>query len=310
MTDCPVCSLRCEGGTTNRDSYWFDCSNCGRYEISRTTHTCISRLDERQRAVLSHGIWLGHQEDLPFTVTSEHLRAAETRSLPNPGEQLSLLLLFIGDQQEGSPGRQVLLEPSHLRAKVGAQTVEDIQFLDDELRTKLLLGGPSVDQLCGGRLTMEGWLKYEQLKKGQASSRTAFVAMPFGNETVVQIVDEVFRLAVEETGFRLKRVDDEPSAGSIVNRIRVEILTSRFVITDLTDNNNGAYWEAGFAEGLNKPVVYTCLKSFFENPGTHFDICQSQCVLWDPHEPDRAAGDLKAVIRATLPFEAKMEEER
>jgi nucleoside 2-deoxyribosyltransferase len=61
-------------------------------------------------------------------------------------------------------------------------------------------------------------------------------------------------------GFKLTRLDDDPKAGIIDDRLRVEIRTSRFLIADLTHENRGAYWEAGFAEGDGKPVIYTCRK--------------------------------------------------
>jgi nucleoside 2-deoxyribosyltransferase len=61
-----------------------------------------------------------------------------------------------------------------------------------------------------------------------------------------------------------------------------EIRMCRFLIADLTCGNQGAYWEAGYAEGLGKPVIYTCNKSYFDKEGTHFDTNHHQTVLWDP----------------------------
>ena len=34
---------------------------------------------------------------------------------------------------------------------------------------------------------------------------------------------------------------------------------------NLSDDNNGAYWEAGYAEGLGIPVIYICEESKFDN---------------------------------------------
>jgi len=36
----------------------------------------------------------------------------------------------------------------------------------------------------------------------------------------------------------------------MIQRMRLEIRRSRFAVVDLTHGNRGAYWEAGFAEGL------------------------------------------------------------
>jgi nucleoside 2-deoxyribosyltransferase len=83
-----------------------------------------------------------------------------------------------------------------------------------------------------------------------------------------------------------------------------------FLIADLTDHNNGAYWEAGYAEGLGKPVIYTCRKDVFEDKEntTHFDTNHHLTVVWEHDKLDDAVKQLKATIRATLPENAKMED--
>jgi nucleoside 2-deoxyribosyltransferase len=92
----------------------------------------------------------------------------------------------------------------------------------------------------------------------------------------------------------------------IDDRLRVEIRKSRFMICELTNANAGAYWEAGYAEGLGRPVIYSCEKSYFETRRTHFDTNHCHTVLWVESDLDDAAERLKATIRATLPGEAKL----
>jgi len=48
--------------------------------------------------------------------------------------------------------------------------------------------------------------------------------------------------------------------------MRVEIRSAKFLVADLTDENRGAYWEAGFGEGLGKKVYYTCEASNSTRP--------------------------------------------
>jgi hypothetical protein len=90
--------------------------------------------------------------------------------------------------------------------------------------------------------------------------------------------------------------------------MRVAIRRARFTIAELTLANKGAYWEAGFAEGLNRPVIYTCERSYFDNAETkpHFDINHCSTIIWKENELDTAGEELKARIRATLPDEAKI----
>jgi nucleoside 2-deoxyribosyltransferase len=107
----------------------------------------------------------------------------------------------------------------------------------------------------------------------------------------------------KRAGFDLRRLTDRQRAGLIDDRLRVEIRRSRFLLCELTEDNRGAYWEAGFAEGLGRPVIYTCRKDY--HPNVHFDTNHYLTVLWEPGKLDEAATELKAVIRATLPTEAK-----
>jgi nucleoside 2-deoxyribosyltransferase len=93
----------------------------------------------------------------------------------------------------------------------------------------------------------------------------------------------------------------------IDDQIRVRIRASRFVIAELTHENRGVYWEAGFAEGLGRPVIYTCKKS--AELKTHFDTNHHLTVRWEYDRLAEAASSLKATIRATLPTEAKQSDE-
>jgi nucleoside 2-deoxyribosyltransferase len=101
-------------------------------------------------------------------------------------------------------------------------------------------------------------------------------------------------LAVKQTGYDLRTVTQK--AGHIDAIVEDEIRRCRFLIADLSDANPGAYWEAGFAEVLRKPVVYICR----EGIETHFDTDHRQTVRWDLANLGETAQRLKAVIRNTL----------
>ena len=130
--------------------------------------------------------------------------------------------------------------------------------------------------------------------------------MQFGDNDLDNVFEKCFKPAVKLTGFDLQSVIAEPRAGLIDDRIKVDILTARFVVADLTHGNAGAYWEAGFAEGLGKPVIYTCEKSVWDEQKSHFDTNHYHTVIWEKGKLEEVAEKLKATIRATLPGEAKM----
>ena len=258
---------------------------------------------------MSHGIWRRQEGQDLFEVTSFVVEAAKKQPLPTPAERLDNLVLYIGDQIRDTPGEHVKESRQYLRAKIGAMLETDVTYVEQMGTQCGLVENVGAVGHVFDRLTYSGWQHYEELKKGKAAGRTAFMAMPFGNTELDAMFENVFRPAVKETGFNLKRVDDEPVAGVIDNKIRVDIRMCRFLIADLTCCNRGAYWEAGYAEGLGKPVIYTCNTYYFKQEGTHFDTNHCTTVVWDPAAPEAAAKNLKATIRNSLPFEAKMEDE-
>ena len=93
---------------------------------------------------------------------------------------------------------------------------------------------------------------------------------------------------------------DVARAGVIDNIMRAQIRDAAFVIVDLTHDNSGAYWEAGFAEGLGKPVIYICEKSKFEKAQTHFDTNHCTTVQWDNGDRALFEQQLVATLRRSL----------
>ena len=146
-------------------------------------------------------------------------------------------------------------------------------------------------------LNFDGWLEYENIARGKVTGRSAFMAMPFNKPDLDNEWLPELRKAVGGTGFELKRVDDEPKPGLIDVKMRVQITQARFLVVELTHANSGAYWEAGFAEGLGKPVIYTCR----EGHGAHFDVDHSLRVNWNLDNLKPALDRLKATIRNALP---------
>jgi hypothetical protein len=135
---------------------------------------------------------------------------------------------------------------------------------------------------------MAGWTRYEAIKHAQIESRTAFMAMQFGDEELNLAVGNAFKPAVNRAGFELRLLSDGQPAGLIDDQLRVALQTSRFVIADLTHANNGAYWEAGFAECLGCPVIYTCRQKEWDELDergrrkVRFDTNHLVTIIWDP----------------------------
>jgi hypothetical protein len=325
MPNCPVCSTQDakEYNSGKADVLRVDCKRCGEFDLSGTVMAMLpSALNGgvHRRALMSHALRRmgASRVSPPPIITSDMLNSFwPLDKLPTPGKQADDLILFAGDRQL-SPETSSDCAAYFLDAWLGTSLLVPhaphggLHWTLQHLKSDGLLGYSSsssgLDDVLSIRLTMAGWQKYEQLTQVRSESRTAFMAMKFGDDQLDGIVEEVFKPAVKRAGFELKKLTDEQPAGLIDDQIRASILSGRFVIADLTHGSYGAYWEAGFAEGLNLPVIYTCSKTAWDEKSTHFDTNHMLTIIWDPNNLKKAGNELTAAIRATLRTEAQQQD--
>ncbi len=257
----------------------------------------------------------------------------KNNSLPAPAEQANNLILFLGENLS-SPG-DVFKVPGgnevektksicgllgikigkewpdlcFIITSLGEQGIINVNYQSGAGAGIITSGGKQIPESIS--LTFLGWQKYEELKHSAKGSRKAFMAMEFadpnktGKDYFFQndLLGAYLVPAAKQTEYDLANpLLVDPKAGNIHARMEAEIRSSRFVVAEITDGNNGAYWEAGFAKGLGKPVIYMCKKGVTP----HFDVGSDYIIFWDKDKPEDAAAQLKAIIRATLFSEAKM----
>lgn len=324
---CPICESDVKEPTyynsrgTSMHSY--SCPRCGDFDLQYHFSSQLPNIlnkDLRKIAVLSHWVRTRYEAiakeppDKNFYRKSitldEQLVNSIIKNLPlTPAEQADNFIRWLGENIKYA-NQYIKLNKSSIHAIIGSINEEEFHFIIHHLTDRGVIyihtpidEGRSIYEVT---LSFNGWERYEELKRGITDSRKAFMAMKYGDGQLDMIVENTFKVAVEQTGFDLFKLPDRPKAGLIDDRIRAEIQTSRFLIADLTHENRGAYWEAGYAEGLGKPVIYTCKKKKFKRLKTHFDTNHHLTILWDDVEPGKAGEELKATIRATLPEQAKL----
>lgn len=229
--------------------------------------------------------------------------------LPTPAQQVVNLVRTIGVRKEAS-GEDTPFTVS-LAAEVGCYNSANLQHLVEELVERKLIvrrGTAKLPQRRGGELhtsrydlTLDGWEMFEREKRGGIAGSYGFLALKFGDAELDAFVATHLKPAVKDAlGFEIVDMRDVGRAGLIDNIMREQIRDAAFVIADLTHNNLGAYWEAGYAEGLGKPVIYICQKTMFETAKTHFDTNHSTTVLWLADDPDLLKRELVATLRRSL----------
>jgi hypothetical protein len=299
----------------NGGSVEYFCHNCGVFRLSSSADAVVEKAGyaPSERARFSYGLRRMGSNSLLTTYLLESI--LDDTKLPDASTLQDNLLIHLESELAG-PGESVELWAPALRGWLGALSSTSVRWaIDQAVAAKLVegmvvaqSGGDDEFRLLNATLTIKGWARVEELRRSASGSRKGFMAMKFGDTQLDTVFREHFKPAVHKAGYDLMRLDDQPRAGLIDDRLRLEIRTSRFMIADLSHANPGAYWEAGFAEGLGRPVIYTCRKDVFDDPKTkpHFDTNHYLTVVWDPADPAKAAEQLKTVIRVTLPTEAAL----
>ena len=315
-TVCHVCrdvSVKEEFSQGHRT--YFDCENCGYFGASGSLLATQLTLDEPrmtkvQYAALSHRIRqvaevTKNGEDVLVLTTHSLEEMLPNLQLPSPSEQAINILRFFGDQIQtsGEPSRNP--EKSFV-AKVGAANRASAlrivrQLADDGM---LLIANRSyqmtADEPDGIDLSLKGWAQWEAERRGQLAGNHGFIALQFGDQELDNFLKDVIKPSVGELGYRLEDMRDAARAGIIDNVMRARIRDAAFVLVDLTHANAGAYWEAGYAEGLGKPVLYLCKNEVFNEVGTHFDTNHCTTVMWDSADPEVFKNELLATLRRSL----------
>lgn len=314
MTEsCPVCRHNLFQSPPNQKGNYttqFSCPHCGNFIFSRELLDDLPEMlarDQDAAAKIRHALKQQPKNRVAefSTATVEEVLK---RPLPRLPEQADLLIRWLAQNVSG-PGEELALSFSTHGAIIGSKSLAGFELVLNHLFESGLLSGHWTYPVTA-TLSFHGWEYYERLAKGGAAYCKAFMAMKFGEPALEKIFSTVFKLAAQKAGFDLFKLDDVPKAGLIDDRLRVEIQASDFLIAGLTHGNLGAYWEAGYAEGLGKPVIYTCERSKFEATKTHFDTNHHLTIKWDTESPATAGENLKATIRATLPHLAKQTDER
>lgn len=315
---CPICfqvDRLDAAGKQNHVPRDLDCELCGTHSLTEDAAEYLPSCSftVEQRALLAHGVAQLPRNAIISRKLIEDLLI--NRRLPDPSEMIDLLVLWLAEQ--GAPGFSRNIIPDNIQAVVGAVDHYGAVWTLDETEKLGYLDhsrGDHGPEDLYYYLTSKGWARRSKLLRNGTRSRHAFMAMDFSNRECEKFFRKYLKPAVKSrTDFELRQNRDaHQTAGSIDNTMRVDIRTARFLVCDLTNGNQGAYWEAGFAEGIGRPVFYirrdkeAYSKSRAKRP--HFDVQQQPVIPWNLADPQTAVDKVVAMIRATLPAEAMLQD--
>ena len=302
-------SIAHEGGRRE----YFECDICGKYGISIGCKNAFFSHDSQalsatQRSKISHFIKLRQNNGNTTILNESSIRKLIDEPFINPIQQASKAISYFGDEilKNGSFLKEF---PIDFYALIGSPNpsfanniiTDLIEIGIIKISNFSLFEGGIEKSLSNVSLTLHGWERYNNEKRGKFSGNYGFVAMQFNDSELENLIKTHAKPHIKKIlNYELMDVRDDMKAGVIDNLIRTQIRDSAFVVSDLTHDNRGAYWEAGFAEGVGKPVIYICKKEKFDSEKTHFDTNHSTTVLWDINEIDKFLDLLTATIRNSL----------
>lgn len=240
-------------------------------------------------------------------VTTERIEEAKKTDPLSPPERAERLLRYLAKCSAGKIGSKIPirepLTPEYKGALAWSESTgwNDIVFLSDYLSQKGwvdIAGLSSKSDPEGVTVTVDGYARLQDLKTNPDSSQ-AFVAMWFGDE-MKDAYESGIKPAIVQSGYNSLRIDCKPDANKLDDDIVAEIRRSRFLVADMTHGNDGArgnvYFEAGFAMGLNIPIIYTCRSDLICK--VQFDIRQYAHILWET--PEKLRKGLMGRIRSRI----------
>ena len=148
-------------------------------------------------------------------------------------------------------------------------------------------------------VTVDGYSRIADLESESADSSQAFVAMWF-DASMTDAYENGIDPGIRDTGYEPLRIDRKDHNNKIDDEIIAEIRRSRFLVADFTQDEEGprggVYYEAGFAYGLNIPVIFTCREDAIDK--VHFDTRQYNHITWKT--PEELRTRLSQRISATI----------
>jgi len=147
-------------------------------------------------------------------------------------------------------------------------------------------------------LSAKAWDRVYELQKNQANNKDVFVAMSFHESA--NDIRRAIKQAIDDAEYSSLLMDEIVHNHQIVPEMLRLIKESRFMIMDITQPNFGAYYEAGYAQGLGKEVIITCSQEVWDKKDfscdkdtnciykqistkPHFDIAQKQVLVWNDY---------------------------
>lgn len=301
---CPVCSMPSSIQRYPREGYFaFTCTRCGSFRVSNEADQVLkeSSRDDSQVALISGyiantpGVFITeadvsrilNREKYGVATMAAYLLVAMGKMFPNPGENFQNPAYSVQSAQKKCANSQNSVYPAGLFTdqeqtdlllfgKSAARSPYELQWLIEEVlgAQGYLKKGQAAGFL---EISPKGWGEIDRLLSLSRQSNSGFVAMSFHSDFVA-FYEQGLAPGIESAGYDPIRIDRVEHLNRIDDEILVNIKKSKFLVADFSMNRGGIYFEAGYALGLNIPVIWTVREDKLDE--IHFDNRQYNFLTW------------------------------
>ncbi|MBW1824906.1 MAG: hypothetical protein JRI87_10135 [Deltaproteobacteria bacterium] len=282
-TPCILCNSTVSRSQVGQTSalYMAECEVCGKYISDDFNDNGFGQKSDLDRAMISAYTRELHELQSPIpelhNLDFENQIEVIIQRYKNKSiiEKLNNLVLYVGHNSDYFGKPLIFHEEKDYPITYSGNKTEC-----DNIKNQVFEAGYVKNPRSGGNvsLTWEGWLKYEELQSRVISFKKCFVAMSCKPE-LNEIYENGIKKAVEEAGYEPVFIEKEEHNEKICDLIIAEIRNSKFLVADVTGQRQNVYYEAGFAQGLNLDVIWTCHKD--EINEAHFDTRQYNHIDWE-----------------------------
>lgn len=300
---CPICLSQNKSRSAHNGGERIVCRRCGEYVITRRALAeWNANRPYSRRQVANASAWL--YENPGSVIDSRSLLSILEKMAPSVGERAERLMVEI-ERRSDSIGEIVQIPFDDLAgggwlAVSWSQSWDELRFLLENYLVQrayyldLIARTGEGFHVC---ISPAGYEFLEKRRKGIGDGDRGFCAMWFSDE-VRPLWEEAISPAIAAAGYVPVRIDQVEHNNRIDDEILAQIRRSRFVVADFTGHRGGVYFEAGFALGLNLPVIWAVREDLLAE--VHFDNRQYNFLQWRLDDLPAFRQSLQNRIEATL----------
>ena len=269
------------------------CKLCGDYKIEAAAKCQVSK--EMDPLICA---WVRSKSDRgdPARIGINDIGAIKKSLIPKGvAEKLRLLLKWVASKSI-YPGFNVLINPQLDWPVAWCSNADELTYHFEALVAQGLLAKQARNTNgLPANITPSGWQSLEIARGEEVEEDLVFVAMWFDNQMDNAWLNG-FQTGINAANYRAHRADKIPHTERIDMKVLGDIRRSRIVVADATGARPNVYYEAGYAEALGRPVIWTVQKE--RKKDMQFDTRQFPHILWS--DPGDLAKNLEEFIAGLI----------